>query len=341
MKAVISFFLLMIVGICLGQVNYSEKELEKKKKKFLKAKNYVYIPSETFYPPLRDSDVPFSTGETAKPVKIDSFYMGQFEISNREYLLYLDYLQITQPELLADALPDTMVWRSRHAYQEPYVDYYLRHPAYRDYPVVGVSFEQAKAYAKRATEAYNNTPDRIFDEVLIRLPTEMEWQYAASGGEQYAILPWSGTSVFDEEGEIKANFGYVSQIDILRDSLWEEDDTKDQLIKKEILLAGGQSYFGVDLLAAVQSYSPNKFGLYNMAGNVEEMVTQGCYQTDMWYNYFEPCDSAVTDSSGITKGGSWRDPGAYMRTNSRQFYRGTDYSSTEMGFRVVLQVIRY
>ncbi|MGZ4082766.1 MAG: gliding motility lipoprotein GldJ, partial [Bacteroidia bacterium] len=65
------------------------------------------------------------------------------------------------PEVFFKALPDTLVWREKLAYNEPYVDYYLRHPAYRDYPVVGVSWLQANDFCTWRT-------DRVNEFILIR-----------------------------------------------------------------------------------------------------------------------------------------------------------------------------
>jgi formylglycine-generating enzyme len=67
----------------------------------------------------------------------------------------------TYPEVIRKALPDTLVWRERLAYNEPYVYNYLRHPAYRDYPVVGVNWVQANEYAAWRT-------DRVNEMILIR-----------------------------------------------------------------------------------------------------------------------------------------------------------------------------
>ena len=59
------------------------------------------------------------------------------------------------PRVVTKALPDTLVWRNKLAFNEPYVDYYLRHPAYRDYPVVGVSWVQARDYCAWRTDRVN------------------------------------------------------------------------------------------------------------------------------------------------------------------------------------------
>jgi sulfatase modifying factor 1 len=93
-----------------------------------------------------------------KRVTIASFYMDESEVSNldyREYLFWLRRVYPENPEKYQTALPDTLVWREKLAYNEPYVSNYLRHPAYGKYPVVGVSWKQADAYSKWRTDRVN------------------------------------------------------------------------------------------------------------------------------------------------------------------------------------------
>ncbi len=100
-----------------------------------------------------------------RTVTVSSFYMDEVEVTNfywLEYLYWLDRVYAADfPEIYKKALPDTLVWRSKLAYNEPYVEYYLRHPAYRDYPVVGVNWLQANDYCAWRT-------DRVNEIILIR-----------------------------------------------------------------------------------------------------------------------------------------------------------------------------
>jgi gliding motility-associated lipoprotein GldJ len=89
--------------------------------------------------------------------------MDETEIRNVDYLEYLYWLGRVfseMPEVLLGALPDTLVWLDPMGYNEPYVEYYLRHPAYSQYPVVGVSWRQAQDYALWRT-------DRVNEKILI------------------------------------------------------------------------------------------------------------------------------------------------------------------------------
>jgi gliding motility-associated lipoprotein GldJ len=100
-----------------------------------------------------------------RTVTVSSFYMDEVEVTNfywLEYLYWLDRVYGADfPEIYKKALPDTLVWRSKLAFNEPFVEYYLRHPSYRDYPVVGVNWLQANDYCAWRT-------DRVNEVILIR-----------------------------------------------------------------------------------------------------------------------------------------------------------------------------
>lgn len=111
-----------------------------------------------------EADLLYEHNNVERRVTVPSFYMDATEISNLHYLEYLHWLSrvfVDFPEVYIEALPDTLCWRDKLAYNEPYVDLYLRHPAYKDYPVVGVNWLQATAYAAWRT-------DRVNEMILIR-----------------------------------------------------------------------------------------------------------------------------------------------------------------------------
>ncbi len=275
----------------------------------------VLIEGGTFTMGNTEQDVMFDWNSVRRRVTISSFYMDEMEVSNLDYLEYLRWTSrifIENPEIYRRALPDTLVWRSRLAYNEPYVEYYLRHPAYQMYPVVGVSWEQANEYCIWRTDRVNEKllvdagfleldPDqasannfntdaylagqydgatagfqdlegndrnaRMEDGVLqpkYRLPTEAEWEYAAlalvGNSEQeriytQKIYPWNGHYVRNPE---KVNRGLF-----MANSVRGRGD---------YMGVAGYLNDNAAPTAPVDAYWPNDYGLYCMAGNVNEWV---------------------------------------------------------------------
>tara|TARA_R110002096_G_scaffold352864_6_gene546048 strand:+ start:2134 stop:3615 length:1482 start_codon:yes stop_codon:yes gene_type:complete len=112
-----------------------------------------------------EQEIFYDWNNVERTVTVSSFYMDETEVRNIDYREYLYWLRrvfyLDYPEVYKKALPDTLVWRSRLAFNEPYVEYYLRHPSYADYPVVGVNWLQATDYAAWRT-------DRVNELILIR-----------------------------------------------------------------------------------------------------------------------------------------------------------------------------
>ena len=285
-------------------------------------------------------DVMFDWNTTPQQMHVRSFYLDEAEVTNSEYLLFLQVTKdVFPPEeekyknIYTSLLPDTLVWRNSLGNTELLSESYLRHPAYSDYPVVGVSWIQAVQYCKWRTSAVNlkklidkgvlsnvlendtirnffdtdlylENPYKLFDgdstvykrglpdykarkkgaprpakgsftgrqvtsqdgilSQKFRLPTEVEWEYAAkatSGNREYNNIrgrkkyAWAGKFTRDKskryKGDQLANFkqrkGSYSGL-----AGWSED--------------------GSDIPIKVKSYPPNAFGLYDMSGNVAEWV---------------------------------------------------------------------
>jgi len=153
----------------------------------------VLIEGGTFSMGRTENDVTYEWNNIARRVTISSFYMDETEVSNFSYLEYLYWTQRvfgpTFPDIYYKALPDTLVWREKLAYNEPYVEYYLRHPAYRDYPVVGVNWLQANDFCAWRT-------DRVNEFILIREgllehnPSPSDQDYFST--EAYLAGKWQG-----------------------------------------------------------------------------------------------------------------------------------------------------
>ncbi len=179
---------------------------------------------------------------------INPFYMSQLEVSNFQYRTFLfDLLeQGRRPDFLI-AKPDQSLWNNGTDFNEPLVALYFSHPAYNEYPVNNISRQGAVMYCEWLTTEVNtilkskNKP-RISS---IRLPYDVEWDYAASGGQQNNVFPWGGPNARNSTGCYLANFNPEG-----------ENPNED----------------GAMQTAAVDSYMPNGFGLYCMSGNIAEMV---------------------------------------------------------------------
>lgn len=201
----------------------------------------------------------------------DTLYADVTEISNFSWLEYEIWTAAiygkNSKEHIA-TLPDTLCWREKLAYNEPYVQYYYRHVAYRDYPVVGISYNQAQNYCKWRTERVNSflTIKKDFknQNFEYRLPTKTEWEKLAETSSN--LLRNNGKN---EKG--------IYQLNCIH----------------EIDSAGTKKYDfteNADVTAPVKSYVKNYFGLYNLLGNVAEMVNEkGVCKGGSWRNRIEDC----------------------------------------------------
>ena len=107
-------------------------------------------------------DVMFDWNTTPNKIHVRSFYMDEAEVTNSEYFLYVQYMKDVFPpseakykNIYSSILPDTLVWRKSLGNTDILSENYFRHPAYADYPVVGVSWLQANEYCKWRTNAVN------------------------------------------------------------------------------------------------------------------------------------------------------------------------------------------
>lgn len=247
---------------------------------------FFFVCCKTQYDVVRKVDKEHSHTPPGTVWIKDSIYMDMCEIRNMDYLEYLSWLIRRDTALYNTALPDTLVWRQKLSYGEPCVEYYLRHPAYNNYPVVGVSYEQVIDFCKWRTERvkefiklrkHNNTIEETFGakDFYYRLPTKEEWEYAASA-------------------ELKRQYGFVS--------MQAKDNSPNFNIKEKYML--GYSEPGADIVVPVFYKKPNSFGLYNTIGNVAEMTMEkGTSKGGSWMNSIADCE--ITDSIKYESPSSW------------------------------------
>lgn len=226
-------------------------------------------------------------------VKInDQLYMDETEITNfnwQEYVMWLENKHGKNAEEYKNALPDTLVWRNKESQNEPYVQYYYSHPAYKEYPVVGISYEQAVLYCKWRTErvkelfktkALTDKKNVYPTNFEYRLPTKEEWEAAAKIGYSEKTKKLLETKY---KGQLLAN---------LRRNL--EDN----------VVVAGKPTQNLDITAPVKSYWPNAAGCYNLIGNVAEMTNQkGIAKGGSWIN--NPNEITVEKEITYTKPTAW------------------------------------
>lgn len=345
--------------------------------------NLVFIEGGRFVMGALEEDIMNARDNKKRTVSVQSFYMDETEVANIHYLEYLHYLQgDSSAEVYAKALPDTTVWYDPMSYNDPYVSTYLRHPGFRMYPVVGVSWTQANDYSIWRTNAVNGDlatkatggkqkssrkvskkkgaesdatmaggmerPAVESGYVLpnYRLPSEAEWEYAAKAmiGTQFndenqtnqRIYPWDGSSLRTakgrKQGQMQANF---------------------KRGRGDYAGIAGKSNDNNIVTAEVYDFPANDFGLYNMAGNVNEWV----YDVYRPLSYMDFKDlnplrrdgyideskrydtkgnnSVINDKLRVYKGGSWADLAYWLAPGTRR-YIDQDSATAMIGFRCAM-----
>jgi gliding motility-associated lipoprotein GldK len=197
---------------------------------------------------------------------------------------------------------------------------YFAHPAFVNYPVVGVNWKQAAAFCNWRTRYLNSYLEAggFSTESSFRLPTEAEWEYAARGGRSQAMFPWGNYYLRNRKGCIMANFKPGR---------------------------GNYPEDGGFYTVRADAYWPNDFGLYNMAGNVAEwtgsLYYEGAYNfshdmnPDIRYNAKDSDPPRMKRK--VVRGGSWKDVGYFLQTSTRA-YEYQDTAKSYIGFRCVIDL---
>ncbi|HTB08073.1 MAG TPA: SUMF1/EgtB/PvdO family nonheme iron enzyme [Bacteroidia bacterium] len=218
-----------------------------------------------------------------------------------------------------NVFPDTLAWVHdfTYSFNEPMTNMYFWHPAYDNYPVVGITWKQATAFCVWRTQLMDSYLIHNGESIVndFRLPTEAEWEYCARGGLALSPYPWGGPYIRNSRGCFLCNFKPM------RGSYMDD---------------GGFHTVGI------YSYNPNDWGLYCMAGNVAEWTSNAYdesaydFSHDLNPNYvYDATDNEPNVlKRKVIRGGSWKDVGYYCETSTRT-YEYQDTAKCYIGFRCV------
>ena len=260
-------------------------------------------------------DITTGTYPEGATVRVDTFWVENGAILSKTIERPLREPKDAVTNTIISVYPDTMVWSRdfQFSYNDPLLHGYFWMPGYAEYPVVGVTWEQANAFCHWRTSFLKDVGGLMTN--AYRLPTEAEWEYAARGGRKMAMYPWGDKYARDAEGCFLANFKPY------RGSYYDD--------------------MGVSTMAVKQFY-PNDFGLYDMAGNVAEWTASAysaianvsVHDMNPSYSYNARKDDPDILKRKVVKGGSWKDVSYYLQCGVRT-YEYQNESRSYIGFRCV------
>jgi sulfatase modifying factor 1 len=243
-------------------------------------------------------------------------------------------------EVKTNIYPDTLLWVKEfpYAFNDPLAQLYFWHPAYDEYPVVGVTWHQANAYCAWRNHLLNKALEKYPEYAIhvgpFRLPSSAEWEYAATPYDMKENrIKEKKMDVYFEKNRpglpfigskngfaYNANYGPIKDLNGLVLKNYVDD--------------------GCFYTCQVQSYKPNDYGIYDMAGNVAEWtysVTNYGFEkrfVEDLNTYDPPMESPKGGYDREVRGGSWADPPIYLIPQTSTYYH-EDEASCRIGFRIV------
>lgn len=256
------------------------------------AKDYVEVPAGFAY-------------INEQKQSVQNFYISKYEITNAQYQTFLEDLKAQENENLYQlALPRLQKpasWKKTPLAKGALIPQYTDHQAFADFPVLGITYEAAKLYCAWLTEQAIKETQGAYD-IEFRLPSHAEWTRAARGETQNDYA-WNSPYLQDGKGYFQCNFKRISA----------EKVTFNPKTNAYQIVPPIEEYQEGAMTDKVNAYSENEFGLYNICGNVAEMIAD----------------------EGKALGGSWNDTGYDVRVESMSEY---SVSSPYVGFRPVMVI---
>jgi len=261
----------------------------------------------------------------------DNVFIDETEISNFSYMEFLYWLNRKNKSQYYLMLPDTQCWtRSDIGSADKLISLYADHPAFRDRPAVGISYQQAVEFCNWRSDRVNELlyirenklkfhPDSNFatrapKKVKYRLPTKEEWEYAAAAGLEYCIFPMGYESITNYNIPVNNTLEYHNYF--LKDFR-----AIDKICNKAIEVGCPT----VD----VYSGKPNRYGLYQVMGNISELTADTLVKG---FNYSLPIFNI--ERSETERGSYTMNSLTYSYTISKKYKRPEPW----IGFRCVCEV---
>lgn len=262
----------------------------------LSAKSFTKWTQKDFWAPIPSGTLNLNDNGQTKSIEISEFYIFKTEVHNALYSQFEADIKSSDIDLYQKIKRSDEIWKT---FFNGKTNIYFTHPAYKDYPALGMSKLGAEEFCKWLEKKINDNivlvnPKWKGKKVKVDLPTEHEWMYAALGG-QSGPYPWTGPYMRNSKGYILAN--YTVDTDNQQNST---NEPKEQ-----------------DLTTPVIAYWTNGYGLYNMSGNVKEYVKD----------------------AGITKGGSWLSNAEQLKIFAKDIDTNELEGTVDKGFRPLLKFI--
>lgn len=251
----------------------------------------------------KEVEIPNVLNTNKRFVKIeDNLFVDKYEVCIKDYKFFLANKKLEEKDI-SNLIYDSTKWTSGTLSYSHMEHYYFNLKSFENHPIVAISYDAVLEFCNWLSEKYNSDSERKFKKVIFRLPTEKEFiKVAISDFEKNKIFyPWGYNSLIDSKNQNLCNFARLSQKDI-------DFDGKSFTYKSIIDFEND--------IETVNSYRPNKLGVFNIVGNASEMI----------------------QDKGYAMGGDFLSTGYNVRVTSKKKFKDKDIT---VGFRVYMEIIEF